>query len=224
MPIWVMRFCGQAWERVLPIYRSIIEMPFIRELVAGTLPRKSFDFYIEQDSAYLMDFSSLLAVLSSRVEEARHKSLCLKFASHALEAEAVLHRGYLGHIPIVTKEPACDYYVNFLHRTVHSHTAAEGMAALLPCFVVYKRVGDAVLDQARPALDGNPYRDWIEMYSGEDFAEGVQQAQELMEELAGNFSDRDRLLALYEKSSRLEYLFWDHAYKCVTWKSIGSPV
>lgn len=213
-----MNFSRRAWKDSLPLYQLIMEMPFIRELISGSLPRESFDFYMEQDAAYLMDFSSLLSILSSKMKTVNRKIKCLKFSSHALEAEIALHEKYVNDKSKVVKGPACQFYTDFLHRAVTQGDEVEGMAALLPCFSVYKRVGDEVYNEAKAELAHNPYRDWIEMYSSEDFAQEVEEAEDLMNQLLKDAPEKEALcLSLYRKSSAFEHLFWDYAYKRVTW-------
>ena len=42
-----------AWNEADHIYRAILELPFVRQLADGTLPREIFDRYIGQDSLYI---------------------------------------------------------------------------------------------------------------------------------------------------------------------------
>ena len=45
-----MLWSEQAWQRTAFIYEEIIGMPFIKELINGTLPIEKFKFYISQDA------------------------------------------------------------------------------------------------------------------------------------------------------------------------------
>ena len=52
-----MNFSESAWGAIEPIYKSILEHPFNQELTQGTLAKERFQFYMKQDSLYLVDFA-----------------------------------------------------------------------------------------------------------------------------------------------------------------------
>ena len=60
-----MSFSESAWSAIDPIYQSILEHPFNQELAKGTLTKKRFQFYMKQDSLYLIDFARALAIAAS---------------------------------------------------------------------------------------------------------------------------------------------------------------
>jgi thiaminase/transcriptional activator TenA len=41
------------------------------------------------------------------------------------------------------------------------------MASVLPCFWIYKKVGDHIYQQQNK--QNNPYQTWIDTYAGEEF-------------------------------------------------------
>ena len=47
---------AEMWEESLPIYRAILEQPFIRELADGSLSQERFSRYIAQDEIYLGNY------------------------------------------------------------------------------------------------------------------------------------------------------------------------
>ncbi|MDR0394313.1 MAG: thiaminase II, partial [Tannerella sp.] len=55
-----MKWSEKAWDSIEPIYRKTLELPFIQELITGTLDREKFVFYIQQDSIYLSDYGKAL--------------------------------------------------------------------------------------------------------------------------------------------------------------------
>lgn len=61
-----MRFSHALWQQVAPIYQTIIDHPFNRELAEGVLDRGRFLFYLEQDAYYLVRFSRALALIAGR--------------------------------------------------------------------------------------------------------------------------------------------------------------
>ncbi|TVQ37867.1 MAG: thiaminase II, partial [Wenzhouxiangella sp.] len=92
-------------------------------------------------------------------------------------------------------------------------------AALLPCFWIYREVGLHI--HARAAGD-NPFRDWIDTYAGEDFSRSVDRAIEITDQAAERATDatRARMRQVFERSTRLEWMFWDSAYRLEQWPPV----
>lgn len=61
------RWSDEAWEAAEPVYRRILEHPFVGELAAGTLSAERFRFYIRQDALYLDGYARRLAHIASRL-------------------------------------------------------------------------------------------------------------------------------------------------------------
>jgi len=58
---------------------------FNKELVKGTLKKKSFEIYMQQDSLYLIDFAKALAITATKSPNTEHFSQLLYLADGALE-------------------------------------------------------------------------------------------------------------------------------------------
>jgi len=209
-----MKFSQQAWTAIEPVYKSIIEHPFNRELAQGTLAKEKFQFYIKQDSLYLVDFARALAIAASRAENADDLVLLLDFSKGAIVAERGLHEFYFDFYGIkldVGEAPGCFSYTNFLISTAMHKSYEEALAALLPCFWIYREVGMHIHDNAAP---DNPYQKWIDTYSGEEFQQIVQSAIDLTDRIAEGANSRQ---AEQITSTRLEWMFWDSAYRMEEW-------
>ena len=89
---------------------------------------------------------------------------------------------------------------------------------MLPCFVVYQRVGEEIL--ARQQDDRNPYRRWIETYGDASFAEATARAVGICDELAEAASEeiRQRMTDLFVRCTRMEWMFWESAWNLEKWK------
>ena len=215
-------FTHDLWQHVQPVYQSILEHPFIRELTAGTLPKQKFLFYMKQDALYLRDFSRALALTGSRLPDAEAAQAFMGFAHGVFTVERQLHESYFdeyGESLDAEPAPACFAYTQFLlaSATTDSHRVAA--AALLPCFWVYRDVGNEIVARARAGIAENPYKRWIEMYSGEGFDESVTKAVAVVEALGeeADASERDAMQVAFERSTRLEWMFWDSAYRMEQW-------
>ncbi len=75
-----MKWSEKTWSETAPIFRSITEMSFIKELAGGTLPREKFLFYIAQDDIYLLSYARTLAMIAARATTATEVAAFTKFA------------------------------------------------------------------------------------------------------------------------------------------------
>ncbi|MDI7276068.1 MAG: thiaminase II [Anaerolineae bacterium] len=216
-----MRFVDTLWEEITPIYQAIIAHPFNRELTQGTLPRDKFEFYIQQDALYLADFGRALAIMAGRSGTVERALDFVRFAEGAVVVERALHGSYFQLFgirePATVQCPACFAYTNYLIATTSTRSYEEGVAGLLPCFWIYREVGRHI---HRQAVAANPYQKWIDTYASDDFDRLVRRALAIAEETAQEASagGRERMREAFVTSSRLEWMFWDAAYRLETWQ------
>ena len=215
-----MSFSESAWVEILPIYNSILDHPFNIELTKGTLSKEKFQFYIKQDSLYLEDFARALSITASRAPCSGDLVLLLDFAKGAVIAERELHKFYFDLYGLqvdVKKAPGCFAYTNFLITKATNSSYEESLAALLPCFWIYREVGKHIYKNVAP---NNPYQKWIDTYSGKEFEKVVEDAICLTNRVAEEINQK-QLSIMKESfimSTRLECVFWDSVYRLKCWK------
>ncbi|GLU51715.1 thiaminase II [Dyadobacter frigoris] len=215
-----MKFTDHLWNEALPVYNKIQEHPFNQEMMAGTLPVEKFKFYIYQDSLYLAEFAKALATAGTKAGTSQELLDFLQFAQNAIIVERILHESYFKEYVIDFdggKAPGCFAYTNYLLSTAAYESYEVSVAALLPCFWIYKKIGDYIYaNQASP----NPYQNWIDAYAGEEFAASVEKALSICNNLADQASEtvRGKMTEAYLNASKLEYVFWDSAYQLENWK------
>ncbi|CAI2718279.1 thiaminase II [Nitrospina watsonii] len=214
-----MSFTQDAWSSITGIYQDILDHPFNKELGEGTLAKERFQFYMKQDSLYLEDFARALAIAASKAPTPDDIVLLLDFAKGAIVAERSLHQFYFDFFEIqldAEREPGCFTYTKFLLSTASHDSYEVGIAALLPCFWIYREVGLHIHKHAKP---GNTYQKWIDMYSSPEFSAVVDQAIDLTDRVADGVSAATRLemQEAFIKSTQLEWMFWDSAYRLRTW-------
>jgi len=215
-----MTFTDQLWNTIQPVYDEILALPFNQELTLGNLPEEKFIFYLKQDSYYLADFTRALSLAGLRSHNMEYLQSYLEFAMGAVTVERALHESYFERYDVpeyIEKSPTCFNYTNFLLSTATLGSNAVSIAALLPCFWIYREVGLHIYERAS---DNNPYQDWIDTYAGEDFSESVDRAIEITGQVAEAVTpkERERMKEAFIYSSRLEWMFWDSAYRLETWK------
>jgi thiaminase/transcriptional activator TenA len=217
-----MSFTGELWKSTLPVYEEILRHPFIGELTDGSLARDRFLFYMKQDALYLRDFSRALALTGSRLPDADAAQAFMGFAHGVFTVERQLHESYFqeyGESLDAEAAPACFAYTQFLLAAATTDTHRVAAAALLPCFWVYREVGNEIVRRARAGISENPYARWIEMYSGEGYDESVSRAIDVVEGLGSEAPapEQDAMQRAFERSVRLEWMFWDSAYRMEQW-------
>jgi thiaminase/transcriptional activator TenA len=171
---------------------------------------------MEQDSLYLVEFSKTLALIAGRSQCIKTIEAFLNFALGALIAERELHSKFIKQeirsTPKITKSHACFCYTQFLLSTAKEKPIKEAIAAVIPCFWIYREVGRSILLNAKP---NNPYMMWIQTYACQEFSEATNNAISILDNIAVN-STPAQLSAMakaFETSTIQEYQFWDDAYK-----------
>ena len=194
--------------------------PFNQKLADGSLNRNIFNHYIQQDALYLIDFAKSLAIAAGRLDNSHYSRSLLDFSLQAIWAEKDLHQFYINDPNIthkISQSPACFMYTNYILKTANMGAIEEVIACLLPCFVIYRDVGQ---DLVKNLVDAkHPYHAWITLYAGEEFAQAVDTMCLITNELAETASNmvRDKMIAAFVKSTQLEWLFWDGAYHQRDW-------
>ena len=216
-----MKWSEQAWERVQPIYAKILAMPFNAELSNGTLPIEKFIFYLAQDAYYLLEFGRTLSTISSRMQDAELVMAFAGFSTGAIFAERSLHESYFVEFGLaneVQPTPSTLLYTNYILSQAAYANIEIAVAAVLPCFWIYKEVGDYILNLEQTSE--NPYQSWIETYGGEDFAVAVKTAIEICNKAAENTTPeiRNRMNEAFITASKLEFQFWQAAYDLKVWE------
>lgn len=210
-----MNWSDEAWLAAQPIYDSILNLPFVRELGSGTLPEDKFIFYLQQDALYIENYCRVLAHIASRMPRMDHVKAFLDFAQDGVAVEQAMHGEFLkGYDSVTEKSPACLLYTSLLSAQATAPVEIEA-AAVLPCFWVYLRVGKHI---ASLSCANNPYKAWIDTYSDPVFDESAR-AIDICNILAENASTRIRrqMTEIYVQCTRMEWLFWDSAYKLEKW-------
>jgi thiaminase/transcriptional activator TenA len=211
-----MKFSDTCWEFSLPVYNEILKLPFILELIKGSLSKERFNFYIRQDAVYLKEFCRALEIISSKLEDKKHADAFAEFTRAAIAVEQELHNSFL-EAAAANPSPSCLLYTSYILKQAALEPARIGVAAVLPCFWVYREVGNHIL--AHEIKENNPYQRWINTYGGEEYAAQVDLAVSIYDELANNTAEdqKKKMLETYTLSTKMEWLFWNSAYNMEKW-------
>lgn len=197
-----------ALEKCDLIIQAIKDHPFNQELANGSLNIEKFAYYIEQDTIYLRDFARSLAIIASKAPLKYIKDFLL-FSDGALIAEQEVVHSFFRHMFNFQETgkltPATLSYTSYLLQASSIAQVEVAIASVLPCFWVYKIVGQSIAQNA-DMKSNNPYKKWIETYSSKEFSDSVERAISIFDEVALSVSDEVRALMLdaFYKSTVLE--------------------
>ena len=83
--------------------------------------------------------------------------------------------------------------------------------ALAPCIVGYALIAAERIADPATRQDGNPYREWLDMYAGRQYQELAHEAEAALDELFARRGGEGRfpsLAADFATATRLEADFW----------------
>lgn len=216
-------FTQELWESIAPIYQSILDHPFLKGLTDGSLPKESFQYYVQQDWRYLQYYARCLALASSKAPDT---ASCRMFAEHARSAlivEEALHEGFFrdwgippGQAELVTIAPTNLAYTSYLGSVATTAPFEEVVGAILPCYWIYWEVGKTLQEKGSP----DPlFQRWIDTYASEAFANSVREVLAVMDSSVADLppSRRAAVAARFLQTSRYEWMFWDAAWRLEQW-------
>ena len=192
--------------------------PFVLALGEGTLPQQAFRHYLMQDYLFLIHFARAYAL-------AAYKAPTLAGMRHAAAAmTAILDTELRLHVRMVERwgltqqhlETAAEARETIAYTRFVLDAGARGdlldlMTALSPCVVGYAEIGKTLAHSASGRSSDNPYREWIAEYSGAAYQALARDAEAEIDRLgeeALTEARYPRLLALFERATRLEADFW----------------
>jgi thiaminase/transcriptional activator TenA len=213
----------RLWADVEDIYAAILEHPFLTGLTSGDLDERNFAYYVAQDAHYLRDYAKALAIVGGKAPTHADTGMFAKHAAATVEVELALHETLLAELGLDTSavasapiSPTTTAYTSYLLRVTYGGTFAEGVAAVLPCYWIYQRVGTHLLGQGSPDAR---YQRWIDTYAGDEFAAVVAEVIELADREGPGLSDaeQERAHLHFVTTSRYEWMFWDAAWRREAW-------
>jgi thiaminase/transcriptional activator TenA len=216
-------FSEQLWHTGGSTYDAILRHPFITGLTDGSLDRDAFRYFVVQDSHYLRAYSRTLTLVAGRAVDEADVQMFARHAANAIEVERELHSGLLDELGIESGEidatgpgPTTTAYASYLIAVATTGTYAEAVAAVLPCYWIYRNLGRELVAASSP----DPvYKRWIEAYASEEFDAVVEAVLATTDRLGGSIgpAERDRCRRHFAVTCRYEWMFWDAAYHRLAW-------
>lgn len=208
------------WSDITPAYDAVLAHPFLTGLTDGTLPHPAFRHYVVQDAHYLRGYARALAVCAAKAPDEDTTVLFAGHSANAIAAERDLHASLtaeLGGDPDAEPAgPTTTAYVSYLMATALGGSFAEALGAVLPCYWVYARVGEHLLDAGSP----DPlFARWIATYGGAEFQSVVDAVLDVVDRVGAGLSEGElaRVRGHVRTAARYEWMFWDAGWRRETW-------
>ncbi len=199
-------------------WRAYTRHDFVIQLANGELPEACFRRYLTQDYLFLMHFARAwgLAIYKSDTLAEMHRAQ--RLVTTTLDVEIGLHIGYCRGWGLseaaMAAEPEAMATVAYTRFVLDRGLAGDLLdleVALAPCIVGYAVIAAERMADPSTLLDGNPYREWLEMYSSAEYQEIAREAEAALD---GQFTGRGgegrfpSLAASFATATRLEADFW----------------
>lgn len=210
---------GPAWD-------AYVEHRFVSELAAGTLPRDEFLAWMVQDYLYLVHYARAHALLVFKSDTVAKMRSAATIVFGLLNNEMSLHRQELreagvteGDLDNAVESIETLAYGRYLLDRGQAGDELDLMVALSACLAGYGEIGLRLVADPQTKLEGNPYRSWIETYSGPEYHGLVREGLAQLEEVSlshGGTARYPLLLKQFRQAVKLEAAFWDAGRSALT--------
>lgn len=211
--------CADDWRK------AHAEHPFVGAMGDGTLSLERFQYFMQQDYLFLIDYARVLALAAAKSPGLDSMGHWAALLYETLNSEMELHRGFCADFGITVDEleatepmPATVAYTDHLLRSAYEGDIRELSAALLPCQWGYDEVGRTLSKLSKAPADSFHAR-WIAGYNAPEYQQMTTWLRGFVDKLGNSATDRqrDRMLSAFRNSTRHEFLFWDAAWNLQQW-------
>lgn len=192
---------------------------FVQKLANGSLHSSCFLHYLKQDFLFLKQYARAYALAIYKAQSLEDMRQALPHVQALLIHELSHHIQYCEQWGISEQEMEAETedfgtvaYTRYVLDTGMSGDLLDLYAALAPCAIGYAIIGKRLINEPSTIIEGNPFASWVQLYSGEEFQNGVQQSanyiNSLFDEIDIDSPRGQRLTAIFRTATRMEIAFW----------------
>lgn len=217
-----MKFTDILFEEAKEIWNGYLKHPFVQGIINGTLEKEKFERYLVQDYLYLKEYARVFAMGVVKAQTMEEMKFFYSSVKGTMEDENELHIRMLKESgykldEVEKMEPHLDNtsYTSYMNAIASASGVKEIAAAILPCTWSYNFIGKYILENHSDEIEGNPYKEWIELYGDAGFNSFTDKWIDYTNHLCENVSEveKQNLMKIFVKCSIYEMKFWDMAYK-----------
>ncbi|KOG96066.1 bifunctional hydroxymethylpyrimidine kinase/phosphomethylpyrimidine kinase DI49_5212 [Saccharomyces eubayanus] len=206
--------------KVKPHWDSYVNHEFVKKVADGTLERKKFKFFIEQDYLYLINYARISCIAGSKspsLEDLEKELVIVECVRNGLTQHERRLREELGvkdpdFLQKIQRGPALRAYCRYFNDVARRGNWQELVIALNPCLMGY---GSALtkIEGKVTAAEGSVYREWCETYSSSWCHEAMLEGEKLLNRILKTYPPEqlDTLVTIYAEVCELETNFWTAA-------------
>jgi thiaminase/transcriptional activator TenA len=208
---------------VRAIWEKVVTHPFVTEMADGSLDRKTFDIYFDQDYLFLRDWAILLSLATAKAPDFDAARELVGFlhlglgGEEGLFQEAFRERGLSrDEVKALQYRPTTQNYSGYLRTLAYEGTFTEVVATLLA--VEWPYLDWAERAEQAGMKPGNPYyQTWIDIHTSAGMSGFVGWLRSVVDSCAPTTEQRQKLQEIFLDVLRYEYQFFDMAYRGETW-------
>src|SRR3984893_4266859 len=208
------RFVPAAEEN----WRAYVGHEFVLQLAAGVLPEPCFRRYLIQDYLFLIHFARAWGLAIYKSDTLAEMRRAQRLVAATLDVEIGLHidycRGWGLSEAAMAVEPEAPETIAYTRFVLDRGLAGDRLdleVSLAPCIVGYAEIAAERVADPSTRIDGNRYREWLEMYAGSDYQGLAREAATALDEQFARRGGEGRfpyLAANFATAARLEADFW----------------
>ena len=191
---------------------------FVLLLARGELPEAYFQRYLIQDYLFLIHFARAWGLAIYKSDALGEMRRAQRLVAATLDVEIGLHVDYcrgwgLSEAAMIAQPEAMETiaYTRFVLDRGLAGDRLDLETALAPCIIGYAVIAAERMADPATRLDGNRYRDWLEMYAGSEYQKLAREAEAALDEQFARRAGEGRfpsLAASFATAARLEADFW----------------
>jgi thiaminase/transcriptional activator TenA len=213
---------GELFARLVAaageIWPAYTRHEFVMRLARGDLPEAAFRRYLVQDYLFLLHFARAWGLAIYKSETLADMRRAHSLVAATLETEIGLHieycRGWGLCEAAMAREPETLETIAYTRFVLDRGLAGDRLdleVALAPCIVGYAEIAAERMADPATRHDGNPYREWLDMYAGAEYQSLARDAAAALDEQFLRRGGEGRFAALagcFATAARLEADFW----------------
>lgn len=220
-----MLFSERLFNAVEPVWNSYLEHPFVKGIGEGTLDKEKFVHYMKQDYVYLIEYSRVFAIGSTKANDLKTMTIFANLLHGTMNFEMDLHRQYAKKFGITKEEleatePSATMtsYTSYMLSQAQLGGVENTIAAVLACAWSYNWIGKNLATWPG-ATTHELYGDWVKTYASDEFTSLAEDCIDLINEHAKDKPEHElkKLEEIFVKTSYFEYMFWDMAENLSMW-------
>lgn len=205
--------CQTQWQ-------AYTQHEFVKQLAAGTLAKKAYLDYLQQDYLFLKHYARAYALLVYKSTSLTEMRQPLPSLDALINCEMSHHVEYCqtqglnaDELELIPESAGTVAYTRYVLDIGVSADRVSLLAALAPCALGYAEIGRQLNHHLKN--EAHPFHDWICVYAADEFQQGamksLQQLDNALAEIDINSQQGQRLIQIFDTATRMEAAFWQQS-------------